>query len=144
MSEDKQPQQSNPLAPEEGIGARIKEARQRPDYDLSVEALSRLCREFDPQGQGITPTTLLRYEQGKVMPGARELRVLCDALDVSADKLLFGMENPMDLSLSEGLRVLARLIADNEAKENPLRRKRGVPDTVKSEKIRLAKIPKKR
>lgn len=144
MSDDKQPQQSNPLAPEEGIAARIKEARQRPGYDLSVEALSRLCKEFDGQGQGITATTLLRYEQGKVLPGARELRVLCDALDVSADWLLFGAENPMDVSLFEGLKVLAQLIHEKDTSENLMRRKRGNLDSVRAEKIRLAKVPQKR
>ena len=57
MSDDKQRQQSNPLAPE-GIAARIKVARQKPGYDLSVEALSRLSKKRDGQGQGITATTL--------------------------------------------------------------------------------------
>lgn len=144
MSDDKQPQQSNPLAPEEGLATRIKEARQRSDYDLSVEALSRLCKECDGQGQGITATTLLRYEQGKVLPGAREIRVLCDALGVSADWLIFGVENPMGVSLSEGLRVLSQMIHDKDACENPLRPKRGELDVVKREKIMLAKVPQKR
>lgn len=131
-------------APEEGIGARIRDARLRPVYDLSVEALSRLCKEFDDQGQGITPTTLLRYEQGKVLPGARELRVLCDALDVSADWLLFGAENPMGISLAEGLHLLAEVIEDRKSYNDPLRRIRGAIDLVREEKIRLAKVPQKR
>lgn len=132
------------VAPEHGIGDRIKEARQRPAYDLSVEALSRLCRESDGEGQGITPTTLLRYEQGKVFPGAREIRILCDALDVSADWLLFGVENPMGITLSEGLTLLAEVIEERQSYNDPLRRRRGSIDFIRSEKIRLAKVPQKR
>lgn len=130
--------------PEHGIGDRIKEARQRPNYDLSVEALSRLCRESDGESQGIAPTTLLRYEQGKVLPGAREIRILCDALDVSADWLLFGVENPMGITLSEGLTLLAEVIEDRQNHNNPLHRRRGSIDFIRSEKIRLAKVPQKR
>lgn len=133
-----------PTPPEKRIGERIREARQRPDYDLSVEALSRLCRECDIEGQGITPTTLLRYEQGKVLPGAREIRVLCSALDISADKLLFGVESSMDMTLAEGLATLARVIQERAYYENPLRRHLGAADLVKSEKIRQAKVPQKR
>ena len=129
--------------PEDGIGERIKSARQRPGYDLSVEALSRLCRECDAQSQGITASTLLRYEQGKVLPGAREIRILCNALDVSADWLLTGDENPMGLSLSEGLALLDRVIKDRRSQENPFYKERGL-DIVKAELIRKAKIPQKR
>ncbi len=135
---------SIPPPPEEGAGARIREARLRPAYDLSIEALSRLCKEYDRQGQGITSTTLLRYEQGKVLPGAREIRVLCDALDVSSDWLLFGVENPMDITLSEGLALLRDVIEDRQSHLDPLRRRRGAIDMVRDEKIRLAKVPQKR
>lgn len=138
------PKSALPPPPEDGIGERIKEARRRPAYDLSVEALSRLCRRSDAHGQGITSTTLLRYEQGKVLPGAREIRILCDTLDVSADWLLFGVENPMDVSLSEGLSILARVIGERQAYEDPLRRHRGSIDVVKGEQIRQAKVPQKR
>lgn len=130
--------------PEGEIGTRIREARLRPAYDLSIEALSRLCREYDRQGQGITATTLLRYEQGKVLPGAREIRVLCDALDVSADWLVFGVENPMDITLSEGLELLREVVEDRQNYNNPLRRRRGSIDMVRDEKIRFAKVPQKR
>jgi hypothetical protein len=80
------------LAPEKGIGKRIKEARERPENGLSVEALSRLCKLIDPVGQGISHQTLVKYEKGIVLPGSRELRILSDALAVSADWLIFGVE----------------------------------------------------
>ena len=131
-------------APEDTVGERIKEARQRPAYDLSIEALSRLCREYDVQGQGITATTLLRYEQGKVKPGAREIRILCSALDISADWLVFGAENPQGLSLEEGLKLLANLIYQQEQSMNPFKPARRGMDLIKAEKVRLAKVPQKR
>lgn len=136
----------NPTAfqpPEGGIGSRIKEARLRQAYDLSIEALSRLCKDCDGERQGITATTLLRYEQGKVLPGAREMRILCDALDVSADWLLFGFENPMDITFAEGFDLLRRLIDERQALTYP-RRRRGVIDVVKQDKIIQARVPQKR
>lgn len=144
MTDNPETTQKSRALPEDGIGERIREARQRPAYDLSVEALSRLCRAYDDEGQGITPTTLLRYEQGKVKPGARELRILCDALDLSADWLLFGAENPMGLSLAEGLVLLADLVEDRALYRNPMRRRRGGMDVIRAEKVSQAKVPQKR
>ena len=131
--------------PEAGIGERIKQARQRAGYDLSIEALSRLCKDIDSEGQGITSTTLLRYEQGKVLPGARELRVICYALDVSADWLLTGEDNPMEISMSEGIKILQGLILEKEAASAFWRRgaRRGL-NVLKQEKILAAKTGQKR
>lgn len=75
--------------PESMIGRRLQAARTH--YKLSVEALSRLTKSFDPHdGKGISPPSLARYESGTNHPGARELRLLCEALAVSADWLLYG------------------------------------------------------
>ena len=71
---------------EEGIGKRIAYCRGLLD-NLSVDALSRYTRCFDEEG--ISRMSLFRYEGGS-LPGARELRILCDALWVPAGWLLFG------------------------------------------------------
>lgn len=130
---------------EDGIRERIKEARQLPGNDLNVEALSRLCREYDPQSQGITRTTLLRYESGVVLPGARELRILCDALGVSADWLLLGVGamSQKGLSMEEMLNTLQGVVFDHLAHKNG--RLFGVAAAKdRAEKLERAKAPKKR
>lgn len=73
--------------PERGIAKRIAYCRGQLD-NLSFEALARYTRYFDRKG--IAPTSLMRYESGEYLPGARELRILCDAFWVPAQWLLFG------------------------------------------------------
>ena len=41
---------------------------------------------------GISKSSLTRYEKGDRLPGASELRALCDALEVSPEYLLYGDE----------------------------------------------------
>lgn len=43
---------------------------------------------------GVSLSAIKAYEAGRNMPGARELRALCEALQVSPNKLLFGTELP--------------------------------------------------
>ena len=94
MSDDKQPQRSNLLAPEEGIAERIK--TRRKELDLTVEALSELTVKYDFHEEGgVSPASIYRYEKGGdkgSMPGARELRLLSYALDMSPSVLLLGKE----------------------------------------------------
>lgn len=73
--------------PETGIGNRIAYCRGQLD-NLSVEALARYIKNFD--SDGISRTTIVRYESGENTPGARELRILCAAFWVPANWLLFG------------------------------------------------------
>lgn len=77
-----------PSSPDEaGIGNRIAYCRGQLD-NLSVEALARYTKKFDPVG--VSKASLVRYESGDSVPGARELRILCKALWVPANWLLFG------------------------------------------------------
>lgn len=78
--------------PENGIGERIRLKRAEIADGLTVEDLSRVCKEFDPEGQGVSRAALFRYESGKILPGARELRILCEALAVSPNWLLLGTD----------------------------------------------------
>ncbi len=73
--------------PESGIGKRIAYCRGQLD-NLPVEALARYIKNFD--AVGISRTTIVRYESGENIPGGRELRILCDALWVPPNWLLFG------------------------------------------------------
>lgn len=81
--------------PESGIGKRIAYCRGQLD-NISVEALSRYVKNFDPSG--ISRTTIVRYESGENTPGARELRILCRALWIPADWLLFGKSEAKEQS----------------------------------------------
>lgn len=74
--------------PESLLGQRIKHARK--SLVLSVEALSRLTREYDQGGGGISPTSVARYESGEALPGLREFRLIAEALEVPVDWLLYG------------------------------------------------------
>lgn len=126
------------LAPEKGIGKRIKEARERPENGLSIEALSRLCKLIDPVGQGISQQTLVKYEKGIVLPGSRELRILCDALAVSADWLLMGREKPGFISMDAALTALAGMIQERFTIVSPK------ADMVRPELLAKAKEPQPR
>lgn len=80
-------QADDPRASELGIGKRIAYCRGQLD-NLSVEALARYTKYFD--SAGISKASLVRYEAGDSLPGARELRILCDALWVPPHWLLYG------------------------------------------------------
>jgi len=56
---------------------------------------------------GISRPVLFGYEAGRTKPGARELRLLSEALGVSPNKLLFGTEEPFKPRL--GLRSLVKM-----------------------------------
>lgn len=91
--------------PEAGIGKRIAYCRGQLD-NLSVEALARYTKNFDPDG--ISRTTIVRYESGDNIPGGRELRILSDALWVPVDWLVWGRVesdgmSPEDVALLEAL-----------------------------------------
>jgi transcriptional regulator with XRE-family HTH domain len=69
----------------------------RKEFDLSVDELAALTAKYDYEadyadGSGVSVPTLYRYEKGERLPGARELRLLCDALNVPPDWLLLGSE----------------------------------------------------
>lgn len=134
--------------PENGIGERIRLKRAELAGGLTVEDLSRICKEFDPEGQGVSRAALFRYESGKILPGARELRILCEALAVSPNWLLLGTDRErwtettsvMVEALDAWVRERARQgelddMLSGFGKEN---------DAVRSERIRraLAKEPK--
>lgn len=66
--------------------AAIELRRAREAKGLSHSDLHRIT--------GISRSVLFGYEAGRTKPGAREIRLLCEALQVSPNKLLFGVEEP--------------------------------------------------
>ena len=77
--------------PEDGIWERVRDKRK--ELGLSVQDLSRLTALYDYWGgKGVSRSMLARYENPEgFKPGAREIGLLCAALDVSADWLVLGI-----------------------------------------------------
>ena len=83
------------VPPESEIGNRIK--TRRKTLDLTVDELAALTALFDheakyAEGSGISRATLYSYESKGTKPGTRELRILCEALNISPSFLIFGEE----------------------------------------------------
>lgn len=79
-----------------------------PDTNtFASELISARAERGLTQGQlsansGLSLSTIKAYETGRNMPGARELRELCQTLQISPNKLLFGTEAPFkDQSLAD-------------------------------------------
>lgn len=75
------------------LALRLKEAREA--RQLTQQAVATRSKWADIEGKGISRTALVGYEAGTSRPGARELRILCQTLVVSPNKLLFGTETPI-------------------------------------------------
>jgi transcriptional regulator with XRE-family HTH domain len=101
------------LPPESWLGARLELVRNH--FGLSVDALARVTKAWDDhEGKGISATALLRYEAKdeakRALPGAREIRLLSQALGVSADWLLTGVATPgVEAAQQEVLAALFKL-----------------------------------
>lgn len=63
------------------------------------------------ESSGLSLSAIKAYEAGRNMPGARELRELCQALQVSPNKLLFGTELPFEK------RTLANMLVDSVSED---------------------------
>ncbi len=74
--------------PEFRFGERLRYARD--ELGLSVGALARLSKDYDTDGQGVSQTSISRYESGERLPGLGEFRVLCDTLEIPSQWLLYG------------------------------------------------------
>ena len=82
----------------DSLATELKKAREAKGYGLSD--LHRLT--------GFSRNTLHQYEAGSRKPGSKELVKLCEVLEVSPNRLLFGMEDPFG-ETGGILRPLARL-----------------------------------
>jgi transcriptional regulator with XRE-family HTH domain len=104
-----------------------------------------MCKLIDPVGQGISHQTLIKYEKGIVLPGSRELRILCDALAVSADWLIFGFERGEKgssvLPLEDALTELAGLLRDRMVAKNPIKHIAPQADVVRPTLLAKAREP---
>lgn len=102
------------------LGERIQ--KRRKALDLSVEELALLTAYFDlrveiEKERGMSSQTLYRYEKSEREPAAREIRLLCASLNVSADWLIFGeswnVEQEADTKLANDFRALIVEASEN-------------------------------
>lgn len=102
------------------IGDRIQQKRK--EYGLSVDELASLTASFDfsltdLNEKGLSSQTLYRYEKSEREPATREIRLLCSALNVSADWLIFGEswngEQDADTKLANSFRALIKEGSDS-------------------------------
>ncbi|MEK8087004.1 helix-turn-helix transcriptional regulator [Aquabacterium sp. A3] len=97
--------------PEEELGARIQAARE--DKRLTQGELADLTKGLDPENKGISRAVVSLYEAGTNRPSPRELRLLCEALRVTPNFLIYGDEQPFH-PLNDEKRTGGRARSDAE------------------------------
>ncbi len=130
--------------PESRFGERLKYAREQ--LGLSIEALSRLSKYEDVADQGVSASSIARYEIGDRLPGLGEFRCLCDSLQVPPQWLIYGdignsgkddVEQEVLAGLAKWIRVVSSeahpSTIEDEMQENYKKRKR-MEDIAKAKK----------
>lgn len=92
------------------IGRRLREAREAKG--MTQQQVSVRSKWSDPDEKGVSRTAIVGYESGSSRPGTRELRILCEALHVTPNHLIYGSEHPFQTAHAalEGLRTKRRAI----------------------------------
>jgi transcriptional regulator with XRE-family HTH domain len=98
----------------------------RQQRGLTLDELSRLSKEIDPSGDGISRVALSRYETNASLPGLRELRLISLSLRTPLSFLVY--QEHMDPMLNYRTSIEMRLtemafdtvIADGVVKEKYL------------------------
>lgn len=68
----------------------------RESKKLTQGQLAELTKEADPLKIGISRAVISMYEVGKNRPSPKEIRMLCEALKISPNYLIYGDEDPFD------------------------------------------------
>jgi transcriptional regulator with XRE-family HTH domain len=128
--------------PEDQLGQRIVERRKTKQF--SQEALAVMTRLVDPHGKGISRPTIVSYEKGATLPGARELRLLADALQVTPSWLVLGAYDDITTEgIEQGyirlFKELARLSIRTELQDHFESRHSGPSDLIRSQMEETAK-----
>ncbi len=112
---DKQPEMTEKKDTDLSIGERIQ--KRRKELGLSADELAALTALYyfenvPEKERGLSSQTLYRYEKNEREPAFREIKLLCGALNVSADWLVFGqlwnVEQEVDSKLASELRALVQ------------------------------------
>jgi len=80
--------------PEDELGTRLKEAREA--QHLTQGELATLTVGLDAEERGVSRAVISLYEKGTNRPSPREVRLLCEALRITPNFLIYGRETPFD------------------------------------------------
>lgn len=97
--------------PEGELGKRIQEAREAKR--LTQGELAELMKSLDPDEKGVSRAVISLYEAGTNRPSPREIRLLCEALRVTPNFLIYGDEEPFH-ALNDHHRLGSRARRDPE------------------------------
>lgn len=78
--------------PEDRLGLRIKESRE--SKRMTQGELAQLTTSLDSDDVGVSRAVISMYESGKNRPSPKELRLLCEALQITPNYLIYGDEEP--------------------------------------------------
>lgn len=82
--------------PEKDLGARLRETRE--SKFLTQGELADLTKSLDSEEKGISRAVISLYEKGTNRPSPTELRMLCEALRITPNYLIYGDEDPFNES----------------------------------------------
>lgn len=78
--------------PENELGARVMETREAKR--MTQGELAELTKSLDPDGKGVSRAVISLYEAGTNRPSPREIRLLCEALRITPNFLIYGDDEP--------------------------------------------------
>lgn len=84
----------NTVEPELNLGGRLQMVREAKA--LTQAKVAELTRRADKEGKGLSRAVVSFYEAGTTRPGPKEIRLLCEVLQVSPSYLIYGSEDPFN------------------------------------------------
>lgn len=84
----------NTLEPEASLGSRLQMLRE--GKGLTQAKVAELTKRADRDRKGLSRAVISFYEAGTTRPGPKEIRLLCEALQVSPSYLIYGSDDPFN------------------------------------------------
>lgn len=85
--------------PEDELGGRLQAAREERRWTQGE--LAELTRSLDGDEKGVSRAVISLYEAGTNRPSPREIRLLCEALRVTPNFLIYGDDDPFNALAEE-------------------------------------------
>jgi transcriptional regulator with XRE-family HTH domain len=79
---------------EDELGVRLRDAR--TVAKLTQGELAERTKLADKEGVGITRNVISFIESGRTQPGPKELRLLCEVLRITPNRLIYGEDDPFE------------------------------------------------
>lgn len=85
--------------PEDKLGERLQQAREERRWTQGE--LAELTRSLDSDEKGVSRAVISLYEVGTNRPSPREIRLLCEALRITPNLLIYGDDDPFSSLMEE-------------------------------------------